>query len=115
MKEILALLKAVSEEIRIRILLLLIDKKACVCELMDVFDLTQSKLSHHLITLRDAGLLQDEKRGKWNHYRLNVKTLSCADRELVDCLSRWLRNDSIIIKDRDKLEKVQKRKRICPK
>ena len=115
MKEILVSLKAVSEGIRIRVILLLMNKKACVCELMDVFDLTQSKLSHHLITLRDAGLLQDEKHGKWNHYRLNVKTLSSTDRELVNCLYRWLKNDSTIIKDRNRLEKVQKQKKIRPR
>ena len=78
MKEVLTSIKAVSEEIRVRLLLLLMDREACVCELMAVFHMAQSKLSHHLITLRDAGLLQDEKRGKWNYYRVDTKALNPA-------------------------------------
>ena len=64
METIVTSLKAVAEPLRVRIVLLLLDRQACVCELMAVFDMAQSKLSHHLIMLRDAGLLQDERRGK---------------------------------------------------
>jgi ArsR family transcriptional regulator, arsenate/arsenite/antimonite-responsive transcriptional repressor len=113
MNELITSIKAVSEEIRIRILLLLADKEACVCELMEVFDLIQSKLSHHLITLRDAGLLHDEKRGKWNYYSLNTKTLDDANRELIDYLTRWCGESDVTIKDREMLEKIQQRKQIC--
>lgn len=113
MNNVLTPLKAVSEEIRIRILLLLQDREACVCELMAVFDMAQSKLSHHLITLRDAGLLQDSKRGKWNYYRMNTKALSPTNRELVLSLSRWLVDNEIIENDEQLLQKVKERMQIC--
>jgi ArsR family transcriptional regulator len=113
MNEVLTSIKSISEEIRVRILLLLLDKEACVCELMAVFGMAQSKLSHHLIILRDAGLLQDDKRGKWNYYRVNTKTLSPINRELVDALSQWLADDSVAEKDKRKLETVKQRMNIC--
>ncbi len=106
MDRILTSLKAVSEEIRIRILLLLVDREACVCELMEVFGMAQSKLSFHLITLRDAGFLQDEKRGKWNYYRLNTRALNPVNRQVVDNLTRWLESDPVVLKDRQKLGQV---------
>ena len=113
MQEVLTSIKAVSEEIRIRLLLLLTDREACVCELMSVFGMAQSKLSHHLITLRDAGFLEDEKRGKWNYYRVNTKALNAANRELLISLSGWLVDEEIAERDRRMLEKVKERMQIC--
>lgn len=113
MDEVLTSIKAVSEQIRIRILLLLLDREACVCELMAVFKMAQSKLSHHLIALREAGLLQDERRRKWNYYRVNTKSLNQVNRELLLSLSRWLIDDGVIQKDRQALENVRERMNIC--
>ncbi len=113
MEDVLTPLKAVSEEIRIRILLLLEDREACVCELMAVFNMAQSKLSHHLIILRDAGFLQDAKRGKWNFYRLNTKALSKVNKELLHSLAHWLTDDSVIEQDRKTLERVQCQEGVC--
>lgn len=113
MDEVLTSIKSISEEIRIRLLLLLTDREACVCELMSVFDMAQSKLSHHLITLRDAGFLQDEKRGKWNYYQVNTKSLSPMNRELLISLSRWHIDDKTTDRDKQTLEKVKQRMQIC--
>jgi DNA-binding transcriptional ArsR family regulator len=105
MDALLKSIKALSEEIRIRIVLLLLEEEeACVCELMDVFDMAQSKLSHHLITLRDAGFLQDEKRGKWNYYRINKQSLSATNQQLLDLLNSCLADNSSVERDRRKLQ-----------
>ncbi len=111
--ELTVSMKAVSEEIRIRILLLLLDREACVCELMAVFSMAQSKLSHHLITLRDAGLLQDEKRGKWNYYRASAKRMTPGNQDLIASLSRRLAANDMIAKDRATLQVVKERMAIC--
>ena len=113
MTEVLTSLKSISEEIRIRLLLLLMDREACVCELMAVFDMAQSKLSHHLITLRDAGFLRDDKRGKWNYYRVNTRALSAVNRDLLISLKRWHIDDHTVESDRQTLEKVKERMQIC--
>ncbi len=113
MKPLLTSLKAVSEEIRVRIIMLLLGREACVCELMAVFRMAQSKLSHHLIALRNAGLVQDEKRGKWNYYRLNPELLTPANKELITSISRWLGDTGLVARDRRELESVKRRMNIC--
>jgi ArsR family transcriptional regulator, arsenate/arsenite/antimonite-responsive transcriptional repressor len=113
MKKTLPSIKAVSEELRIRIVLLLMNREACVCELMAVFGMAQSRLSHHLIILREAGFLRDKKRGKWNYYRLNTGIPKSLNSELLLLLSRWLTDDGTIKRDREMLETVRKQMRIC--
>ena len=44
--------------------------EACVCDLTDAFELSQPTISHHLRILRDAGLVEAERRGTWAYYRL---------------------------------------------
>ena len=113
MDEMVTSLKALSEELRVRLLLLLIDREACVCELMSVFKMPQSKLSHHLITLRDAGLLQDTKRGKWNYYRADTKLFSPLNRDLLLVLSGRYADNPMMKTDLERLEKVRSALRVC--
>jgi ArsR family transcriptional regulator len=47
----------------------------CVCDLTDAFDLSQPTVSHHLRILRDAGLVEAERRGTWAYYRLVPETI----------------------------------------
>ncbi len=42
--------------------------KVCVCELVPLFDISQPTLSHHLKKLRDAGIVESERRGVWAYY-----------------------------------------------
>jgi DNA-binding transcriptional ArsR family regulator len=113
MKNIEKSLKAVSDIIRIRILLLLLDREACVCELMSVLQMSQSKLSHHLIILRNTGLLSDDKRGKWNYYVLRPKSLDRFQRDLVFSLRRSFEAHEMIKRDRKTLVEVKQRMNIC--
>lgn len=108
MTELVSSLKAVADELRIRILLLLRDEEACVCELMDVFDMPQSKLSHHLIALREAGFLQDERRGKWNYYRISAQMLNAVNSTLLSSLSSWT-DASMLNRDKNELKKAKHR------
>jgi ArsR family transcriptional regulator len=68
-----ALLKAVAEPTRLRLLSLVAahdGQEACVCDLTEPVGLSQPTVSHHLKVLVDAGLLEREKRGVWAYYRL---------------------------------------------
>jgi ArsR family transcriptional regulator, arsenate/arsenite/antimonite-responsive transcriptional repressor len=49
--------------------------EVCVCDLVERFDLSQPTISHHLKLLRDAGLVQSERRGTWGYYRLVPEAL----------------------------------------
>lgn len=73
-----ALFHALSDEIRLQVVSLLLDGERCVCELMDELGLAQSKLSWHLKTLKDAGIVTDRKEGRWVYYALDAGTLGEA-------------------------------------
>lgn len=65
-----ALLKALADDNRLRILALLAQGEYCVCHLTDALGLTQPNVSQHLTVLRNAGLVDGERRGTWTWYRL---------------------------------------------
>jgi len=69
------LFHALSDETRLQILELLAEGEQCVCDLTDALKTGQSRLSFHLKTLKDAGLLQDRRDGRWVYYALNQEAL----------------------------------------
>lgn len=80
-----ALLKAIAEPTRLRLLSLVAAHEggeACVCDLTDPVGLSQPTVSHHLKILVDAGLLTREKRGVWAFYRLVPERLALAAQAL---------------------------------
>lgn len=68
MKELLTFFKTLSDPTRLRIIVLLLGKDLCVCELTFVLKMSQSRISHQLRILRDAGLVEDKRDGKWIIY-----------------------------------------------
>jgi ArsR family transcriptional regulator len=70
------LFHALSDETRLRIVGKLLSGEQCVCNLTDSLDAGQSRLSFHLKTLKDAGLVADRRDGRWIHYSLNHAALS---------------------------------------
>lgn len=62
--------QAVAEETRLRIVQLLTSGERCVCELQDELDAAQSRLSFHLKKLKDAGVVDDRRDGRWVYYSL---------------------------------------------
>ena len=75
MKDLLSVFKALSDETRLRIVKLLENGELCVCHIVAAVDMSQSRISFHLKILKDAGLVQDRREGKWMHYRLNESDL----------------------------------------
>jgi ArsR family transcriptional regulator, arsenate/arsenite/antimonite-responsive transcriptional repressor len=66
---------ALSDETRLEIVERLVGGERCVCELTDLMDAAQSRLSFHLKTLKDAALVTDRREGRWVYYTLNRDTL----------------------------------------
>jgi len=66
-----ALFHALSDETRLEIIQRLLDGEKCVCDLTDALDAAQSRLSFHLKTLRDAGIVSDRRAGRWVYYTLD--------------------------------------------
>lgn len=70
MENIVDILKALSDETRLRIINLLYEGELCVCDIMEVLDISQAKASRHLGVLRRAGLVTDRKSAQWVYYTL---------------------------------------------
>ena len=73
-----ALFHALSDETRLAALEMLRAGERCVCELQDQLDVAQSRLSFHLKVLKDAGLVEDRKEGRWSYYSIAPNALEQA-------------------------------------
>ncbi|MFK0152546.1 ArsR/SmtB family transcription factor [Streptomyces sp. NPDC090493] len=72
--------KALGDPVRLRLLSMIASSRGeggevCVCELTPAFDLSQPTISHHLKLLRQAGLIDSERRGTWVYYWVLPKAL----------------------------------------
>ena len=81
-----ALFKALSDETRLRILRTMTQSRTelCECNIVPLFGLSQSTISYHLKVLREAGLVECEKRGLWRYCRINQRALMAAVKTLAD-------------------------------
>jgi ArsR family transcriptional regulator len=73
---------ALSDETRLQIIDHLSAGEQCVCDLTDVLETGQSRLSFHLKILKDAGILKDRREGRWVYY--------CLNSEVVDELEQFV-------------------------
>lgn len=73
-----ALFHALSDPIRLDVVSLLMNGEHCVCDLMAHLDMAQSRLSWHLKTLADAGIITSRREGRWNYYTLQSSALDEA-------------------------------------
>lgn len=69
------LFRALSEEVRLKVLYLVRDEEVCVCDLVSILGVPQGTLSHHLSVLQQAGLVTARKQGRWNYYKATVRAL----------------------------------------
>ncbi|WP_379971159.1 ArsR/SmtB family transcription factor [Ectobacillus sp. sgz5001026] len=67
-------LKLLGDKTRLTIVGILSKRECCVCELLEVFDMSQPSISQHLRKLKDAGLVKEERRGQWVYYSLHSQS-----------------------------------------
>jgi len=101
MEELISVFKALSDETRLRIIKLLEQGELCVCDITAALDIVQPKVSFHLSTLKEAGLIKDRKQGKWIHYSLNEKDLF---RRMLILSACERMQDDIIAADKKRLD-----------
>lgn|SRR6185312_701665 len=78
------LFHALSDETRLALVGMLRDGERCVCELQDSLDAAQSRLSFHLKVLKDAGLVNDRKEGRWVYYSLTPEAFGEIENAVSD-------------------------------
>ncbi len=107
MQDLLNVFRALSDETRLRILKLLEYGELCVCDIVAALDMIQPKVSFHLSTLKEAGLIKDRKQGKWIHYSLNDSDM--FNRFLILSVFEKIKEKSIT-EDRKRLKEFLQRK-----
>lgn len=75
---------ALSDPLRFQTLELLREKELCVCDLCESLKVTQSKLSFHLKTLKEAGLVRSRQEGRWIYYSLNLPQFAVLEQYLAE-------------------------------
>jgi ArsR family transcriptional regulator, arsenate/arsenite/antimonite-responsive transcriptional repressor len=76
-EEMATVFKALGDPVRLRLFSMIASGpsgEVCVCDLTPAFDLSQPTISHHLKLLRQAGLVDSERRGTWVYYRARPET-----------------------------------------
>jgi len=83
MKQEARFFKSLADETRLQILwLLMVKEELCVCDIMGVIGITQSKASRHLRYLYNLGLVTDRREGLWMYYRIAVTPGSWQEKQL---------------------------------
>jgi len=108
MRKLAKTFKALSDETRLRILNILLERECCVCEVMQVLDITQSRASRHLITLCDAGFLKFRRQGLWAMYSIDWESMDKKHIDLVATVREALMNNQIALSDKRKLSETGK-------
>jgi ArsR family transcriptional regulator, arsenate/arsenite/antimonite-responsive transcriptional repressor len=91
--------KALSDPTRLRIVLLLMERDLCVCELMFILNKEQSRLSHQLRALRHAGMVEDVREGRWMIYRITPTARKTLDALSETMLQHDLKESARVIRD----------------
>ena len=70
------LMVSFSDPFRLEIIDLMMDGEVCVCDIMKLTNLSQSRISYHIKILKEAGLISDRQEGRWVYYKLDLEVLS---------------------------------------
>jgi ArsR family transcriptional regulator, arsenate/arsenite/antimonite-responsive transcriptional repressor len=113
MEQLTQMYKALSEDMRLRVVMLLTHGEICVCDLMAIFGESQSKVSRHLAYLKHSGLVRCRRVGTWMHYSLKEPLDNTMDAQLTlmkqqFCQLPVFRDDEQRMQDIKKLKLCEK-------
>lgn len=107
MFDFMQITKALSDENRVRILMALVDRELCVCQITGMLDLSPSTTSRHLSILRQARLIESERKGKWVYYTAAPKgTAVPFVREAIELTKNSLADSQTVQADEVHIEEV---------
>ncbi|MCJ7788886.1 MAG: metalloregulator ArsR/SmtB family transcription factor [Candidatus Atribacteria bacterium] len=101
MKKYVKIFSALSDEYRLRIYLLLLQGELCVCELVNTLDMEQSRISHSLRILKEAKLVNNQRRGKWMIYSINQ---NLKNNKIIQGLKKELKLSSQDLRNLEKFK-----------
>ena len=104
MQDIIRVMKALSDETRLRILNVLLERECCVCEVMQALDISQSRASRNLGILKDAGFLKARRDGAWILHSIDRETANRYAASLAELLKGCFIDDEVLVRDRERLK-----------
>ena len=107
MQETVKALKALSDETRLRILNVLLERECCVCEVMQALDISQTRASRNLGILRDAGFLKMRRDGLWALYSID-RDAGGRYLSIIDAVRQSLEGDRMAALDRKRLKTAER-------
>jgi ArsR family transcriptional regulator len=108
MRDAVKAFKALSDETRLRILNILLERECCVCEVMQALDISQTRASRNLAALYDAGFLKLKKDGLWSLYSVNKDDMPEYLADMVHAVTKTLEGNKAVEMDRKRLEKAER-------
>lgn len=94
-------LSVLADRTRLRLLSLMLEKEICVCYLVEALELPQPTVSRHLAYLRDSGVVDVRREGRWMHYR--VASLPSAFLRVVEAAVEAFRKEPQWQHDRERM------------
>lgn len=108
MREIIKVFKVLSDETRLRVLNLILERECCVCEIMQALEISQSKASRALTALYDMGFLKLRKEGLWSLYSLDIGEMVEYQAGLVEVIKKVLEQNKTTILDKERLKSARR-------
>jgi len=96
--ELPVIFKTLGDDIRLRILWLLLNRELCVCDIESVLEISQANASRHLAKMKNAGILTSKKTAQWVYYDINKKFIE-AYPEFLKSLEIELKNGYVYKND----------------
>ena len=106
MRELVKAMKALSDETRLRILKILMEKECCVCEVMQALDISQTRASRNLGILQEAGFLTARRDGTWIVYSLDWQTANRYAASLAKLFKGFLISNEVLAQDKERLKQA---------
>ena len=103
MQDLIKAMKALSDETRLRIFKILLERECCVCEVMQALDISQSRASRNLGILQDAGFLTVRRDRVWIVYSVNWQTANRYATALAKLLRDSPISNEVLAQDRESL------------
>jgi ArsR family transcriptional regulator len=113
MEEFLRPFKALSDETRFRMLNILTAQECCVCEVMQVLNISQTRASRNLKILEEAGFLKSRREGTWIYYALNDGSANNFAVALAKLTGDFAKKHPRFKKDREQLKKAKQMGLCC--
>jgi len=104
MQDLIKAMKALSDETRLRILKVLLERECCVCEVMQALDISQSRASRNLGILQNAGFLKVRRDGAWIVYSMDWQTANRFATSLAKLLRDSPISNEVLTQDKERLK-----------